>query len=433
MFNKLKGRFAEAKEKQERTVISYEDMPLDDYEQERTEISPAAFKKIIFGVLGVLLLALIVFAFANRERLTWDNLHVWWNYEVMGTTGKGYPVNIVGTEVEAGNIAVYQGRVAYSSDTSFVSLNSSAGEVSNKQLRFTNPVMKSADNHFLIYGLGEKSYQLEDFDRSVYDGTAEGGILAGDIAPNGRYCIAVEGKGFFSELYAFDAHNNRIYKYSFSEYYISSVSINMSGTGCVACGVSNNNGEIKACAYVLDFTREAPLAKYEIEGDYVIDCKFISGSRAVLVGGTNAYLVRVDDERVDVVDYEDKTLKNYCFSPATGTFSLALSKSGDGRRCDLIIYNDNGEKQVIAESSYGSESLSSYKGVIATLDNNTIYVFDSAHNQRYSCSAGAGAKRIILSSDREAFVLSVTQIRRIDLTQDRTDLSAQASPDSAKG
>ena len=424
MFNKLKGRFAEAKEKQERSVISYEDMPLDDYEQERTEFSPVAVKKIIFGVFGVILLALIVFAFANRERLTWENINVWWNYEVMGTCGKGYPVNFVGSEVAAGNVAVYQGRIAYASDTSFVSLNSSGGEVSNEQLRFTDPIMKSSDNRFLIFGLGEKTYQLQTFDKSVFAGNAEGGILAGDIASNGKYCLAVEGKGFFSELYAFDANNNRVFKYSFSEYYITSVAMNLNGSGCVACGVSDNNGEIKACAYVLDFTREAPVAKYDIEGDFVIDCKYISSRRCVLVGGANVYLVKTDEDRIDVVDFEGKTLKNYSFDPTHNTFSLALSKSGDGRRCDLVIYDENGEKQVIADSDYGCESLSSFKGVVATLDNNTIYVFDSARNQYYSCYAGAGAKRILLFSEREAYVLSVTQIRRIDF-------SKQASPDSA--
>ena len=39
MFNKLKGRYAEKKAKKERAVISYEDMPLDDYEPERTDLS----------------------------------------------------------------------------------------------------------------------------------------------------------------------------------------------------------------------------------------------------------------------------------------------------------------------------------------------------------------------------------------------------------
>ena len=302
MFNKLKGRYAEKKAKKERAVISYEDMPLDDYEPERTDLSPKIVKRIVFGVLGALLLALIVFVFANREKLTWDNISVWWSYEMMGTASKDFPVNIVGSEVTAGNITVNKSRIAYASDTSFVTLNSKGAEVNNAQLRYTKPVMKAADNHFLIFGLGEKNFQLESFDKSVYSGTAEGNIYAGDIAPNGRYCLAVEGNGFYSELYAFDSDNNRVYKYAFSEYYINSVAINLNGTGCIACGMSNNNGEIKTGIYMLDFSREEPVGKYEIAGDYIIDSRFISAGRAALVGSNASYVAMTDEDMARFID-----------------------------------------------------------------------------------------------------------------------------------
>ena len=424
MFKKIKGRYAERKTNTERTVISYEDMPLDDYEQEKTEITANSVKKIIFGIVGVLLLTFIVFAFANREKLTWDNISVWWNYEVLGTAGQGYPVNIVGSEAESGNFAVNQGRVAYASDTSFLTLNSSGSEVFNLQLRYTKPVMKATGNRYFIFGLGEKDYQIASFDSKLYSGSAEGGILAADIASNGKYCLVIDGNGYYSQLFAFDANQNRMFKYSFSEYYINSVAINTSGTGCVACGISNSNGEIKTGIYVLDFKKDEYVAKYEIEGDYIIDSEYVSGGRAVLVGGNASYVVLTDGDEIRTVEYEGKPLANYCFCPTSGTFSLALSKSGDGRSCDIITYNDGGEAIYTADSCYSSESLSSYGGVTATLDGNMVYVFNSDGELRYSCYAGTGSKHIILTSETEAYVLSINQIRKLDLTR-------QSSPDSA--
>ena len=35
---KIKGRYVERKKQSDRKVLSYEDVPLDDYEQEKTEI-----------------------------------------------------------------------------------------------------------------------------------------------------------------------------------------------------------------------------------------------------------------------------------------------------------------------------------------------------------------------------------------------------------
>ena len=53
-----------------------------------------------------------------------------------------------------------------------------------------------------------------------------------------------------------------------------------------------------------------------------------------------------------------------------------------------------------------------------------VYVFKGGE-LAYSCYAGTGAKRVILCSGTEAFVLSVNQVRKIDLTN-------QSSPDSAR-
>lgn len=425
MFQKIKGRYSERKANKERTVISYEDMPLDDYEQEKTEISPQAVKKIILGVCAVLLAGLVVLAFSNRDKLTWDNLSVWWNYDVLGNAGQGYPVNLIGTEVEAGNFSVNQGRVAYASDTSFITLNSSGSEVANVQLRYSKPVMKTCENRFLTYGLGEKGYQIQSYDSNLYSGDADNIIYTGDIASNGVYCLVTESNGYFSELFTYDKNNNRIFKYSFSEYYINSVALNSDGTRCVACGITSDNGALKTGVYVLDFKKEEPIAKYTISGDAVMDSKYIGSNRAVLIGQSASYIIKDGDENYKTVSYNNMPIVNYCFSPSTNSFALALSKSGDGRSCTLISFNDNGDAKAVIDNKYGAESLSMYKGTLAVLDGNMIYAYNSSGELIGSGDSGTGSRRLILTSDKTAYVLSVNQVRLIDLNND-------SSPDSAK-
>ena len=67
------------------------------------------------------------------------------------------------------------------------------------------------------------------------------------------------------------------------------------------------------------------------------------------------------------------------------------------------------------------------KNTVATMDNNTIYVYNKDGELRGTCFAGSGARRLILCSDNEAYVLSVTQIRKIDLA------NAGSTADSAAG
>lgn len=419
MFKKFKGHYVERKTS-ERDVISYEDMPLDDYEQEKTDISPEAVKKILIGVCIALAAGLIVFAFANRDNLTWDNISNWWTYDVLGNAGNGYPVNLIGAEVKSGNFAVNQGHVAYASDTSFVTLNSTGSEVANVQLRYSKPVMKSSGNRFLTYGIGTTGYQIQDFDGMLYSGEAEGAIYTADITSNGVYGIVTEGSGYLSVLYVFNSNNNRIYKYSFSEYYINSITLNSDGSGCVACGISSDNGAVKTGVYVLDFTKEEPVSQYSINGDTIVDSDYLNDNRVVIVGQSSSYIIKRGEDNYLTVEYDSKTLANYCFNPDTNSFALALSKSGDGRSCVIEIYNDNGEKTSSIDTDYGAESISLYKGTVAILDGNTAYGFNREGTQLYSCDTGTGSKRLILTSDNTAYVLSVNQVRFFDLSKSAT-------------
>ena len=413
-FKKKKARYSDRKHKIDRKVISYEDMPLDDYEQERTDISPEAIKKIIIGVAIALAAALAVFAFANRDKLSPENIGVWWNYEVLGRSGGGYPVNLIGSEVKPRNFSVNQGRVAYASDTSFVTLNSSGNEIANVQLKYSKPVMKTCENRFLTYGLGERGYQIESYDSNLYSGDAESVIYTGDIASNGIYCLVTEGNGFLTELFAFDKNNNRIFKYSFSEYYINSVALNRNGTGCVACGITSDGGGSKSAIYVLDFTEEKPVSIYPIDDDSIIDCKYLSSGSVAAVGVSASYVFRIGAEDLTVISYDNKPITNYCFNTSDSCLALALSKSGDGRSCTLAIYNDRGDAIASVDQQYGAESLSVLRGTVAVLDGNMIYAYNRSGELTFSCDAGTGSRAMILNSDSSAYVLSINQVRYLD-------------------
>ena len=167
---KSKGhRFAETKAKQtDRDVISYEDVPLEEKKKKKTEMSPAAVKKIIISVCVVLAAGLVVFAFANRDRLSPESIANWWTYDVLGNAGNGYPVSITGTEVNTNNFVLSDGHIAYASDTSFVTLNSSGSDIFSTQLKYSKPILVSNKNMFLTYDLGGKGYEVNSLDKQLF-------------------------------------------------------------------------------------------------------------------------------------------------------------------------------------------------------------------------------------------------------------------------
>ena len=109
---------------------------------------------------------------------------------------------------------------------------------------------------------------------------------------------------------------------------------------------------------------------------------------------------------------------------------LALSKSGDGRSCTLIRYNDNGDEKLTIDNPYGASSVSMFKGSIAVLDGSTIYSYNSEGKLAFSGEAGTGARSMILTADNRAYVMSINQIRLVELDRASSD-GSDSSGDSA--
>ena len=58
--------------------------------------------------------------------------------------------------------------------------------------------------------------------------------------------------------------------------------------------------------------------------------------------------------------------------------------------------------------------------MIGILDDNIVYVYSMDGTQRYAYNVGTGSKKVILTGESEACVLSANQIRRFDLNKTST-------------
>lgn len=104
----------------ERKALSYEDVPLEQYDQEEIKLKRPP-KKVIRLLLILVLCSLAVILWANRESLSPQRVGNWFQNTLLGMgVGSGYPTPISGSEVQEGNFQLldYQDAVVVS-DTSF--------------------------------------------------------------------------------------------------------------------------------------------------------------------------------------------------------------------------------------------------------------------------------------------------------------------------
>ena len=85
----------------------------------------------------------------------------------------------------------------------------------------------------------------------------------------------------------------------------------------------------------------------------------------------------------------------------------------------------------MSDTDSKADAISVYKDKIALLDGNTANVYNTKGDKVFATETGAGSKNIILSSDTTAYVLSVNQIRFIELNNNQKATEKVATDDKA--
>ena len=413
--DKLMKKKRRREENTERDVLSYEDMPLEEREKKQSS-SKRRFnkKRITVAVIILLVLIFIVFVFTNNDKLSLHNISNFVTYGIFNSdSDQRFPIEIQGESGNAGNFRRMGQDLCFASDTKLQTLNNYGKRMLTVQHGFTSPVLVCSDKYSVLYNLGGTGFQINGLDKSVYSGTAEHGILVADINNDGVYALVTQSDGYLSKLTVYEKDNSKIYSYSFANYYITSVSLSSNGRMAVLSGVSALNGSEISSLYVLDFTKEAPQQFAELEDTIIYDVSYLNDTYAAAVGSAGAYCINTGNGNVELTSYEGKTLTAYNFNTDTDTFSVSLSRSGDGRNCDIYSFNTNGTVSKSFSTDLKVISLSTYKGRVALLTSDSVYLYDKGGSQVSVSEAGVDPRCVVLYTSSDAYVLDTSEIRSV--------------------
>ena len=411
--NKKKpGHFGDKKVKKEkkpkREVLSFEELPLDDYKKEEKKPKIKLDKKRVFMALGiVVLLVLSILVFFNRNALFGCS-----NEE---EKSESFSVEVSGSSVEAGNIRTYEEGLVYCSDTNLVYVDTEGKEKFSIQHGFANPIIKTSGDKTIAYDVGATDFVIASNEGKVFSESMKDKIYSVDITSEGIYAFVTETKEYNSKLTVLGTNNEATYAYSFSEYRIFSMALNSTGTGAVVCGVSAQDGVGMSAVYILDFTKKEPVAKHIISEDVVFDCEFLSDETACVVGEEAAYICKDDNfKRIERISFSGMPLITYGFDTEDSVAAFCVSRSGDGSNCNIIHVNSSGETEGVTETSYAIKSISLFDDVIAVTDTSNVYVMDNTGKVSNTLEAPSAVQVRLLSSDF-LFVLGLNGITGITL------------------
>ena len=414
---KLMKKKRKREQKSDRHVLSYEDMPLDEREeQQKRKTIKLNKKRVTVAVVIVLVVFAAVFLFANSDKLSVHNITNFIKYGLLNhDSDERFPVNIQGENIEPGNFRRMGQDLYYVSDTKLEGLNNYGKSIFSSQHSFNSPILVNSDSLSLVYSLGSTGFRINETEKTVYSGEAENNILVADIVDNGTYALVTQSDGYLAKLYVYDRSNKQIFAYSFADYYITSVSLSPNGRCAVLSGLSANNGSEISSLYVLDFTMDSPAQFAEFEENIIYEVQYLNDNSACAIGNRSACVINTRNGNIESYDYEGRTLTAFDINRNTDTFTLSLSRSGDGRSCDICSFNTNGTISREFSTDLRVIDLSTYKGRVGLLTTDSIYLYNKDGGLVSSTDAVVDPRAIVMYTSSDAYILDTSEIRSVSM------------------
>ena len=350
----------------------------------------------------------------NRDNLTPQSVWNWIQVQVTGSgSGDGYPVGITGSNVTASNFMAAEGGVAVLSDTSLTILGSSGQEIFSQRHSFNQPILREASGNYLLYNQNSTGYMVVSGTEVKIDSSTQKDILAGAISADGRYALATRGEDGASDVTVYLATGEVQYTYNFSSDYVTALALNSDGTKAMVCTVRSQGGQLVSKVTVLDLNSTTPVGEYETADNLLFSAYWGENGLLYAVGDSVLLRARSSDFAFSEYSYQGKTPTAQMFS--NGNLYLSVSSYEHAGACTVLVFR-NMEEPVEIQTEERVTCLSVSGGSVGTLMGQELVLYDASTGQELAREdVGSDAKSIALSSESLAYVLGVSEIRRVQM------------------
>lgn len=398
---------------EERGVLSYEDVPLEEYGQEEKKLKKPP-KKVVRLLLILALCSLAVILWANRETFSPQRIGTWFQNTLLGMgVGSGFPTPVSGSQVLEGNfqLLAYQD-AAVVSDTSFTLYNNSARELAQRQHSFSDPVLRTDGDLAIVYHQDGTGLRVETASETLVDQNLEQKLLSASVSASGNYAALVHSKNYLGELIVYLSDGSEKYKYYFSQWYPVDVSLSADGQWGAVAGIAAQDGSVKSIVYVFNFEQEEPVATFEFSDNLLLSIRCLESGNVAAIGSRSASLLMPSaQEKIDY-DYQGKDLSTFQMDPYYGMV-LALSRSEDGRDSTVVRIDPLGKTAMEYPVPWKVTSIGYNNGVAGILSAGKIYTYSDLGEETGVFDAGSDAKKLLMNSNSQAYVLGVSEIRQV--------------------
>lgn len=359
---------------------------------------------------------LILTIWVNRVNFYPENFILWIQGRIISTKfGNNFPCDIRGNKIFYENFKFFDDNIIVLSDGTINILNKSGNIVRSENHNFSNPSLRLGSIRGIIFDRGGKRYRIESVAKNIYSGESEKKIISCDISDVGSYIIAQESTSHLSEIIVYEKNNSEKYRYFFSEYYLTDVSIDTFGENAVISTISCIDETVSSRVYLLNFKSLSPKAEYDLNDNMVTQIRYTSNGNIIAIGDKYMAFINIKSGNVKKVFYKNKILKFFDYSPENGICCCLSSSVNDSNDDEILMLNQDG-KQIFKTKCKENFIGVSYNGSKTIgLSENKLLILNSFGNITGYLNINSNIKEAIINSNSKIYTMEYGKIDKLKM------------------
>lgn len=326
--------------------------------------------------------------------------------------GDGYPVELKGDDVLMVN---RQDKYYYTITESSVYCNNMSGKlVSSITHGFARPVLRSAETRYIIFGQGEQTVKVFNFERELHNLHYDSQILSVAITDNGYFAVATTVDGYDSKINVYDKNGKVIFEWYSSNGIVGSLNFSSNGKKLLVTTFSTKDGEFESKALLLDFKSANPEKTFVFEKNICYKVGFLTKETIFVVFENSIQFIKTKDGSI-VTNEFDYSVK---LAEATDNYILIsgnLDSNTDSNR--ITLYNKKTECIADFTVSYNVKEAIYKNKHIYLLSNNLVNCYNLEGVLLYSAPVTFDVRHIVPVSEKSLVAVSNKFISQITLAQ----------------
>ncbi|MEG0898529.1 MAG: DUF5711 family protein [Oscillospiraceae bacterium] len=256
--------------------------------------------------------------------------------------GDGYPYRISSSSVK--DIDMIASNLFLLTDTSTISLDSTAKEVAKINHTYAQPAMSISDGRAVIYDRGGYRYMVQSRTEKLYSRETKEKIITCDIGKSGNVAVATLQKDSTGLITVYSSNLSKTqFKWACYSDNIVDIAISDNGKYMAVATIGASDGEVLSKVYVFDFEYSKAVAVFKYAGTSMFDVEFSSRDTVVAMGDNLKSVIKNKTEKQKDIKFGTSTLMRYSMAP-NGNSAILLSEYGSTNLNILKAYDKAGNE-----------------------------------------------------------------------------------------